>query len=250
MPIGNRHSTTLRQGSGPDVRELQRRSPTAAPRPHAVRAAIRRSQAPIQEFAQQHGLSRKTARRRRGRDVVHAAAMGPKAPRSRVLTPETEAMAVAFRRQTLPPLDDGLCAAGDEPALDPLSLAPRLPPARDWAAARDRGWRALELGRPARPSPHGHRQRVPWAGRAALLRGRRPHVEARLRPVGAASPPRHDRNARTFLSASLSPPPSAFGQVIEIIDLGASPDQVIDSKKQIENHGATGAKEAQMEGVY
>jgi hypothetical protein len=32
--------------------------------------------------------------------------MGPKQPRSTVLTPEEEAMIVAFRRQTLLPLDD------------------------------------------------------------------------------------------------------------------------------------------------
>jgi len=34
--------------------------------------------------------------------------MGPKAPRSTVLTPEEEATAVAFRKHTLLPLDDGL----------------------------------------------------------------------------------------------------------------------------------------------
>jgi hypothetical protein len=36
--------------------------------------------------------------------------MGPKDPRSTVLGPEEEAIAVAFRRDTLPPLDDCLCA--------------------------------------------------------------------------------------------------------------------------------------------
>ena len=36
--------------------------------------------------------------------------MGPKAPRSTVLTPEEEAIAVAFRKHTLLPLDDCLYA--------------------------------------------------------------------------------------------------------------------------------------------
>jgi transposase InsO family protein len=77
---------------------------------HAIRAAIQRSKAPIQELAQQHGLNRKTVRKWRGRDFVHDAPMGPKAPRSTVLTPEEEAMAVAFRKHTLLPLDDCLYA--------------------------------------------------------------------------------------------------------------------------------------------
>ncbi len=77
---------------------------------HAVRAAIQRSKAPIQELAQQHGLNRKTVRKWRGRDFVQDAAMGPKEPRSTVLTPAEEAMAVAFRRHTLLPLDDCLYA--------------------------------------------------------------------------------------------------------------------------------------------
>jgi hypothetical protein len=33
--------------------------------------------------------------------------MGPKAPRSTVLTPAEEAIVVAFRQKTLLPLDDG-----------------------------------------------------------------------------------------------------------------------------------------------
>ncbi len=36
--------------------------------------------------------------------------MGPKAPRSTVLSPEDEAVIVAFRRHTLLPLDDCLYA--------------------------------------------------------------------------------------------------------------------------------------------
>jgi transposase InsO family protein len=77
---------------------------------HTVRAAIQRSKAPLQELAEQHGLNRKTVRKWRSRDFVHDAPMGPKAPRSTVLTPAEEGMAVAFRRHTLLPLDDCLYA--------------------------------------------------------------------------------------------------------------------------------------------
>ena len=45
--------------------------------------------------------------------------MGPKAPRSTVLTPEEEAMVVAFRRHTLLPLDD--CLYGLQPAIPHLT---------------------------------------------------------------------------------------------------------------------------------
>ena len=47
------------------------------------------------------------------RTFVHDAPMGPKDPRSTVLTVEDEAIAVAFRKHTLLPLDDcRLCPAG------------------------------------------------------------------------------------------------------------------------------------------
>jgi transposase-like protein len=77
---------------------------------HAVRAAIQRSKAPVAEIAERHGLNPKTVRKWHGRAFIHDAAMGPKAPRSTVLTAEEEAMAVAFRRHTLLPLDDCLYA--------------------------------------------------------------------------------------------------------------------------------------------
>ena len=77
---------------------------------HAIRAAIQRSKAPLKELAARHGLNRKTVAKWRKRSFLHDAPMGPKAPRSTVLTPEEEAMAVAFRRHTLLPLDDCLYA--------------------------------------------------------------------------------------------------------------------------------------------
>jgi hypothetical protein len=46
----------------------------------------------------------------RKRTFLHDAAMGPKTPRSTVLSAEEEALAVAFRKHTLLPLDDCLYA--------------------------------------------------------------------------------------------------------------------------------------------
>lgn len=77
---------------------------------HAIRAAIQRSKAPLKELAERHGLNRKTVAKWRKRSFLHDAPMGPKAPRSTVLTTEEEAVVVAFRKHTLLPLDDCLYA--------------------------------------------------------------------------------------------------------------------------------------------
>jgi transposase InsO family protein len=77
---------------------------------HAVRAAIQRSKASAKELAQRYDLNPKTVAKWRKRAFVEDAPMGPKAPRSSVLSPEEEAIAVAFRRHTLLPLDDCLYA--------------------------------------------------------------------------------------------------------------------------------------------
>ena len=77
---------------------------------HAVRAAIQRSKASVPEIAGKYGLNEKTVRKWRKRQTVEDAPMGPKAPRSTVLTPEEEAACVAFRKHTLLPLDDCLYA--------------------------------------------------------------------------------------------------------------------------------------------
>jgi transposase InsO family protein len=55
-------------------------------------------------------LNQKTVSKWRKRTCVQDAAMGPKQARSTVLTPEQAAVAVAFRKHTLPPLDDCLYA--------------------------------------------------------------------------------------------------------------------------------------------
>jgi transposase InsO family protein len=77
---------------------------------HAIRTAIQRSKATLKELADQYGLNQKTVAKWKKRPFVHDAAMGPKQARSTVLTAEQEAIAVAFRKHTLLPLDDCLYA--------------------------------------------------------------------------------------------------------------------------------------------
>lgn len=77
---------------------------------HAVRAAIQRSTASTATLSRTHGLNPKTVAKWRKRDGVDDAPMGPKERRSTILSKEEEALAVAFRRYTLLPLDDCLYA--------------------------------------------------------------------------------------------------------------------------------------------
>jgi transposase-like protein len=77
---------------------------------HAIRAAIQRSQATAKALSERLGLNPKTVAKWKKRAFVHDAPMGPKNPRSTVLTLEEEAIAVAFRKHTLLPLDDCLYA--------------------------------------------------------------------------------------------------------------------------------------------
>ena len=76
----------------------------------AVRRSIQRSQETVAALADRHGVDRKTVAKWRKRQSVEDAPMGPKAPRSTVLSAEEEATVVAFRRHTLLPLDDCLYA--------------------------------------------------------------------------------------------------------------------------------------------
>ena len=77
---------------------------------HAIRAAIQRSKAPLKELATRYGLNQKTVAKWRKRAFVNDARMGPKAPRSTVLSAGEEAIIVALRKHTLLPLDDCLYA--------------------------------------------------------------------------------------------------------------------------------------------
>jgi len=74
----------------------------------AVRRAIQHSQASLNVLAGQYGINPKTVAKWRKRSFANDAAMGPKEPRSTVLSKEEEAACVAFRQLTLLPLDDCL----------------------------------------------------------------------------------------------------------------------------------------------
>jgi hypothetical protein len=93
----------------------------------AVRRAIQHSQESLRVLAKRHGINPKTVAKWKKRPSVQDERTGPKQPRSTVLTPEEEAIVVAFRRYTLFPLDDCLYAApAHPPAPDPLKPAPVL----------------------------------------------------------------------------------------------------------------------------
>src|SRR3712207_3598670 len=76
----------------------------------AVRRAIQHSQASLRTSAKRYGVNPKTVATWRARASVADRRTEPKDPRSTVLSPEDEAIVVAFRRHTLLPLDDCLDA--------------------------------------------------------------------------------------------------------------------------------------------
>lgn len=76
----------------------------------SVRRAIQHSKESLSALAKRYTINPKTVAKWKKRKHVHDAPMGPKLPRSTVLTPEQEAACLAFRRHTLLPLDDCLYA--------------------------------------------------------------------------------------------------------------------------------------------
>ncbi len=76
----------------------------------AIRRAIQRSEESVRALARRHGISPTTVQKWRKRQTTADSRMGPKEARSTILSPEQEAIVVAFRRHTLLPLDDCLYA--------------------------------------------------------------------------------------------------------------------------------------------
>jgi len=76
----------------------------------ATRREIQHSQESIRNLAKRFGINPKTVAKWKKRDSVKDLPMGPKKPRSTVLTEREEAFIVAFRSKTLLPLDDCLYA--------------------------------------------------------------------------------------------------------------------------------------------
>lgn len=73
-----------------------------------IRAELQASQESSRALAARYDLNPKTVRKRRNRTTTADAPMGPKAPKSTVLTPAEKAMVMAFREKTMLPLDDVL----------------------------------------------------------------------------------------------------------------------------------------------
>ncbi len=73
----------------------------------AIRRAIH-SQESLRALAERYGVNQKTVAKWKNRDSVADLPTGPKEPTSPALSIEQEAIIVAFRRQTLLPLDDCL----------------------------------------------------------------------------------------------------------------------------------------------
>src|SRR3712207_121986 len=85
----------------------------------AVRRAIQLRQESVRALAKRYGVSPTTVQKWRKRTSTADAQMGPKEPRSTVLTAEEEAVIVAFRRHTLLSLDD--CLYGLQPTIPHLT---------------------------------------------------------------------------------------------------------------------------------
>ena len=76
----------------------------------AIRRAIQHSQESLRSLARRHGVNPKTVAKWKKRTSAADRPTGPKQAKSTVLSPEDEAIIVAFRRHTLLPLDDCLYA--------------------------------------------------------------------------------------------------------------------------------------------
>lgn len=76
----------------------------------AVRRAIQHSQESLRALAKRYGVNQKTIAKWKKRASVCDERTAPKEAESTVLMIEEEAIIVAFRRHTLPPLDDCLYA--------------------------------------------------------------------------------------------------------------------------------------------
>ena len=110
-----------------------------------VRAELQASKEKTSALAERYGLSRTTVTKWRARTSTADAPMGPRSPRSTVLTLIEEAMIVEFRRRTLLPLDEVMgCLKGSIPSLTRSSLhrclerhgISRLPDSQEKASKR------------------------------------------------------------------------------------------------------------------
>ena len=147
-------------------------------------APFGRSSDSLAVLAERYHLNPKTVAKWKKRSSTSDAPMGPKQPRSTSLTPEEEALAVAFRKHTLLSLDDCLYAL--QPTIPHLSRPgpctaafgrhgiSRLPDTRD--KPKRKAFKKYPIGYfHVDIAEAGHRRRPPLP-----LRRCRPHLEVRL----------------------------------------------------------------------
>ena len=79
-----------------------------------IRRTIQRSKLTNKALSQKYGINPKTVSKWRKRNYINDTPMGPKQPRSTILSKKEEAiMCIAFRKHTLLPLDDCLYSLQD-----------------------------------------------------------------------------------------------------------------------------------------
>lgn len=122
-----------------------------------LRAEFQASQESTRSLANRYGVNPKTVAKWRERTMTADAPMGPKTPKSTVLTPAEEAMVVAFRQKTLLPLDDVLGCLREAQAVQ--DLRDRLCPYRQLRTAACRRQAGHVLG--DRPCVEVHLRRIP-----------------------------------------------------------------------------------------
>ena len=81
-----------------------------------IRAELQEAQASSRALASQYGLNPKTILKWRKRTTTTDAPMGPKTPKSTVLTPAEEAIIVEFRRRTLPEVPPAMMVGSERQA--------------------------------------------------------------------------------------------------------------------------------------
>ena len=109
----------------------------------AVRRAIQHIQASLRTLARRHGTNPKTVAKWRKRTSTADMPTWPGEAKSTVLTIEQEAVIVAFRRQTLLPLDDCLYAL--QASIPNLTRAPLPVTSRHLTSASNRGRESREV---------------------------------------------------------------------------------------------------------
>ena len=95
-----------------------------APRPRSQsELQIQRSQASILELSWELSINPKTVAKWRKQQTIKDPKTGSREPRSTVLSQAVKGMIVAFRRQTLLPLDDCLLPSANDPTSNTISPA-------------------------------------------------------------------------------------------------------------------------------